>query len=35
MTTPVHLPRKKLPIGIQSFVKLRENGEHYYVDKTA
>ncbi|MEB3223077.1 MAG: ATP-binding protein [Candidatus Sericytochromatia bacterium] len=25
--------RKKLPIGIQSFAKLRE-GNHYYVDKT-
>jgi hypothetical protein len=27
-------PRKKLPIGIQSFAKLREGG-FYYVDKTA
>ncbi len=26
-------PRLKLPIGIQSFRKLREGG-HYYVDKT-
>ena len=33
MSTPA-LPRKKLPIGIQSFAKLRENDEHYYVDKT-
>jgi hypothetical protein len=28
------LPRRKLPIGIQSFAKLREEG-CYYVDKTA
>jgi PAS domain-containing protein len=28
------LPRRKLPIGIQSFAKLRED-DHYYVDKTA
>jgi hypothetical protein len=28
------LPRKKLPIGIQSFAKLRKSG-CYYVDKTA
>ena len=28
------LPRKKLPIGIQSFAKIREGG-FYYVDKTA
>jgi hypothetical protein len=27
------LPRKKLPIGIQSFAKIREGG-FYYVDKT-
>jgi Predicted AAA-ATPase/PD-(D/E)XK nuclease superfamily len=27
------LPRRKLPIGIQSFVKLRAQ-DHYYVDKT-
>jgi hypothetical protein len=25
--------RRKLPIGIQTFAKIRE-GEHYYVDKT-
>ncbi len=31
MNTP--LPRKKLPIGIQTFAKLREQG-CYYVDKT-
>jgi hypothetical protein len=29
------LPRKKLPIGIQSFAKFLENDEHYCVDKTA
>jgi hypothetical protein len=29
----MNLPRKKLPIGIQSFAKLREGG-FYYVDKT-
>ena len=34
MTAATTLPRKKLPIGIQSFTKLRENDEHYYVDKT-
>ena len=34
MTATPALPRKKLPIGIQSFTKLRENDEHYYVDKT-
>ena len=28
------LPRKKLPIGIQTFAKIREGG-FYYVDKTA
>jgi len=33
MNLPV-LPRRKLPIGIQSFAKLRED-DHYYVDKTA
>jgi hypothetical protein len=33
MTPPI-LPRRKLPIGIQSFAKLREEG-CYYVDKTA
>ncbi len=27
------LPRKKLPIGIQNFAKIRE-GDYYYVDKT-
>ncbi|MEB3237441.1 MAG: AAA family ATPase, partial [Candidatus Sericytochromatia bacterium] len=27
-------PRKKLPLGIQTFREIRENG-HYYVDKTA
>ena len=26
--------RKKLPIGIQTFAKIREDN-HYYVDKTA
>jgi hypothetical protein len=34
--TPFHtmsLPRKKLPIGIQTFSKIREEG-YYYVDKT-
>ena len=30
---PVALQRKKLPIGIQTFSKLREE-DHYYVDKT-
>jgi hypothetical protein len=32
-----HVPvlhRKKLPIGIQSFTVLREEGPYYYVDKT-
>ncbi|MFZ1642352.1 MAG: AAA family ATPase, partial [Candidatus Contendobacter sp.] len=28
------MTRKKLPIGIQAFAKLREEG-CYYVDKTA
>ncbi len=28
------LPRKKLPIGIQTFAKIRED-DYYYVDKTA
>ncbi len=28
------MQRKKLPIGIQTFAKIREGGEHYYVDKT-
>ncbi|MEN9904034.1 MAG: hypothetical protein RLZZ555_599, partial [Pseudomonadota bacterium] len=27
------LPRKKLPIGIQTFAKIREE-DYYYVDKT-
>src|SRR5690606_26726788 len=27
------LPRKKLPIGIQTFAKIRED-DYYYVDKT-
>jgi hypothetical protein len=31
MNTP--LPRKKLPIGIQTFAEIRQEG-HYYVDKT-
>ncbi len=31
MTAP--LPRKKLPIGIQNFAKIRED-DYYYVDKT-
>ncbi|MEG9486985.1 ATP-binding protein [Mannheimia indoligenes] len=26
--------KKQLPIGIQTFAKLRENNEYYYVDKT-
>ncbi|MFT3812833.1 MAG: ATP-binding protein [Acidovorax sp.] len=26
--------RKKLPIGIQTFAKIREDGAYYYVDKT-
>ena len=36
MTTsfaPSTLPRRKLPIGIQNFAKMRE-GDYYYVDKT-
>ena len=28
------MARKKLPIGIQTFAKIREGGAHYYVDKT-
>ena len=32
-SNPTELPRKKLPIGIQSFAKLREE-DCYYVDKT-
>ncbi|MEB3196515.1 MAG: AAA family ATPase, partial [Candidatus Sericytochromatia bacterium] len=27
------MQRKRLPIGIQTFREIRENG-HYYVDKT-
>ncbi|MEB3298512.1 MAG: AAA family ATPase, partial [Candidatus Sericytochromatia bacterium] len=27
------MPRKKLPLGIQTFAKIREDA-HYYVDKT-
>ena len=27
-------PRRKLPIGIQTFREIREDG-HYYADKTA
>jgi hypothetical protein len=33
-STPAVLTRRKLPIGIQTFAKLREEG-CYYVDKTA
>ena len=34
MTAPAPtLPRKKLPIGIQTFREIRE-GDYYYVDKT-
>ena len=29
------LSRNNLPIGIQTFRKIRENSENYYVDKTA
>ncbi|WP_144328256.1 AAA family ATPase, partial [Tepidimonas charontis] len=29
------MPRKKLPIGIQTFAKIREDNAYYYVDKTA
>ncbi len=32
-TTPFALPRKRLPIGIQTFAKIRED-DCYYVDKT-
>lgn len=32
-THPTPLPRRKLPIGIQTFARLREDG-CYYVDKT-
>ena len=28
------MTRKKLPIGIQTFAKIREGDEYYYVDKT-
>jgi len=28
------MQRKKLPIGIQTFAKIRENDAYYYVDKT-
>ena len=28
------MARKKLPIGIQTFAKIREGDAHYYVDKT-
>ncbi|MBF2052268.1 MAG: AAA family ATPase [Candidatus Sericytochromatia bacterium] len=28
------MQRKKLPIGIQSFAKIRQDGAYYYVDKT-
>ena len=28
------LQRKKLPIGIQTFAKIRENSDHCHVDKT-
>lgn len=28
------MTRKKLPIGIQTFAKIRENDAYYYVDKT-
>ncbi len=33
MTPAEPLPRKKLPIGIQTFSEIRQEG-HYYVDKT-
>ncbi len=33
MNTPPALPRKKLPIGIQTLREIRTEG-HYYVDKT-
>ncbi|PKL74881.1 MAG: hypothetical protein CVV27_18250, partial [Candidatus Melainabacteria bacterium HGW-Melainabacteria-1] len=29
------MQRKKLPIGIQTFAKIREAQAYYYVDKTA
>ena len=28
------MTRKKLPIGIQTFREIREDGDYYYVDKT-
>ena len=31
--SPTQMPLKKLPIGIQTFAKIRENN-YYYVDKT-
>lgn len=31
---PLPLARKKLPIGIQTFAKIREEDDYYYVDKT-
>ena len=31
--TPPTLPRRKLPIGIQTFAKIREE-DYYYMDKT-
>lgn len=33
MYTHVPLPRRKLPIDIQTFAKIHEK-DHYYVDKT-
>ena len=33
MTSAITQPRKKLPIGIQTFAKVRED-DYYYVDKT-
>ena len=33
MSTAAPLPRRKLPIGIQTFSEIRQEG-HYYVDKT-
>ena len=35
MTSPDPLRPRKLPIGLQTFAKLREGDDHYYVDKTA
>ena len=34
MSYPVVQMQKRLPVGIDSFEKLR-NGNYYYVDKTA